>query len=41
MIMCTVGAMNAGHQGSEILPELNNLCVCGTYQRIKAAVQTL
>ena len=41
MLVATTGAMNAGHHGSEIVPELNNLCVCGTYARIKDAVQTL
>ena len=41
MIMATVGAMQAGHHGNEILPELKHICVCGTYQRIKKAVQTL
>ena len=32
-------AMKAGHRGSEIASELANLCVCGTYQRVKAAVE--
>lgn len=41
MIMSCAGAMAAGHRGSEILSELQNLCVCGTYQRIKEAVSTL
>ena len=41
MIMSTVGAINAGHKGSEILPEVQNLCVCGTYERVKKAIQTL
>ena len=41
MLMATVGAMKAGHHGSAILGELDNICVCGTYQRIKAAVQNL
>lgn len=41
MLMAVAGAMNAGHHGSEILPEIENVCVCGTYQRIKKAVQTL
>ena len=38
--MACVGAMKAGHHGSEILPEIKNLCVCGTYQRISAAITT-
>ena len=41
MLMSVAGAMKAGHHGSEIASEVNNLCVCGTYQRIKQAVSTL
>ena len=41
MIMCVAGAMKAGHHGKEILSEVQNLCVCGTYQRIAKAVETL
>ncbi len=41
MLVATTGAMNAGHHGADIVPELSNLCVCGTYARIKDAVQTL
>jgi isoquinoline 1-oxidoreductase alpha subunit len=41
MIMSVAGAMQAGHTGNEILPEVQNLCVCGTYQRIRQAVATL
>jgi isoquinoline 1-oxidoreductase alpha subunit len=41
MIMSCAGALNAGHRGSEILSEVQNLCVCGTYQRIRDAVKTL
>ena len=41
MLVEVVGAMKAGHHGSEILGELDHLCVCGTYQRIKTAVQGL
>jgi isoquinoline 1-oxidoreductase alpha subunit len=41
MIMSAAGAIQAGHHGSEITSELNNLCVCGTYQRIKQAVANL
>ncbi|HXJ43066.1 MAG TPA: (2Fe-2S)-binding protein [Bryobacteraceae bacterium] len=40
MIMSCVGAINAGHHGSEILPEVQNLCVCGTYQRVREAITT-
>ncbi|MEO8526869.1 MAG: 2Fe-2S iron-sulfur cluster-binding protein [Caldimonas sp.] len=41
MLMSVAGAMKAGHRGSEILSEVKNLCVCGTYQRIKQAAATL
>lgn len=41
MLMGTACAMRAGHRGQEIASELSNLCVCGTYQRIKAAVAEL
>ena len=41
MLMATAGAMNAGHHGSDIANELSNVCVCGTYQRIKQAVASL
>ncbi|WP_395703526.1 (2Fe-2S)-binding protein [Aquabacterium sp.] len=37
MLMAVAGAMNAGHRGSEIANEISNVCVCGTYQRIKQA----
>jgi isoquinoline 1-oxidoreductase subunit alpha len=41
MLMSVAGAMNAGHRGSEIAPEVQNLCVCGTYSRIKTAIAGL
>ena len=41
MLVATTAAMKAGHHGSEIVPELSNLCVCGTYARIKEAAKTL
>jgi len=41
MLMSVAGAMAKGHHGSEIANEVNNLCVCGTYQRIKTAVSGL
>lgn len=41
MLMSVAGAMNAGHHGSEIAPEVRNLCVCGTYSRIKTAIAGL
>ena len=39
--MSTACAMKAGHHGAEIASELKNLCVCGTYQRVKQAVAGL
>lgn len=41
MLMCAAGAMKKGKHGAEISNELKNLCVCGTYGRIKQAVQGL
>ncbi len=37
MLMSVAGAMNAGQHGSNIVNEVKNVCVCGTYQRIKQA----
>ena len=41
MLMSTACAMKAGHHGAEIATEVKNLCVCGTYQRVKQAVAGL
>ena len=41
VLMGVACAMKAGHHGSEIMSEVQNLCVCGTYQRMKEAVTTL
>ena len=39
MLMAGAGAMLAGHTtAGDITSEMQNLCVCGTYQRIKQAV---
>jgi isoquinoline 1-oxidoreductase subunit alpha len=38
MVMAVAGAVAQGKHGAEILPEIKNVCVCGTYQRIKSAV---
>jgi isoquinoline 1-oxidoreductase subunit alpha len=35
------GALRAGHHGKEIASEIDNICVCGTYQRMKQAVAGL
>ena len=41
MVMSVACAMRAGHHGKEIESEVKNVCVCGTYQRVKQAVQAL
>jgi isoquinoline 1-oxidoreductase alpha subunit len=41
MLMAVACAMQAGHHGSEIASEVQNLCVCGTYPRIKQAIAKL
>jgi isoquinoline 1-oxidoreductase alpha subunit len=41
MLMACTGAMKDGHHGAEIDSEMPHLCACGTYQRIRAAVQGL
>ncbi len=41
MLMAVAGAMNAGQHGANIMGEVNNLCVCGTYGRIKSACAKL
>jgi isoquinoline 1-oxidoreductase alpha subunit len=41
MLMACVGAMKAGHHGSEIGSEMGNVCACGTFPRIKTAIKAL
>ncbi len=41
MLMSVAAALKAGHKGKDIANEIQNVCVCGTYQRIKQAVSTL
>ncbi len=41
MLMSVAGAMQAGHHGTSIASEVQNLCVCGTYPRIRLAVAKL
>ena len=38
VLMKVAGAMNSGTHGASIAKEINNICVCGTYQRMKKAV---
>ena len=41
MLMACVGAMKDGHHGAEIGSEMEHVCACGTYQRIRTAIKTL
>lgn len=41
MLVKATGALKAGHHGTEIANEISNICVCGTYGRIKQACQGL
>ena len=38
MLMQVAAAMANGKHGKEIASECKNLCVCGTYQRMRAAI---
>ena len=40
MMVCT-GSMKAGHHGKEIASDMNHVCMCGTYSRIRTAIQSL
>ena len=40
LIACTA-AMKGGHHGNDIASEMPHLCVCGTYPRIRIAIQNL
>ncbi len=39
MLMCVAAGLQKGGRGSNV--ELENLCICGTYPRIKKALATL
>ena len=42
MLMAAAGQMISEHRpGPEIAGEIDNICVCGTYQRIKQALDSL
>lgn len=41
MLTACVGSMKAGHHGKEIASDLQHICACGTYQRIRSAIQGL
>lgn len=40
-LMTVAGALNAGLHGANIVPQIKNVCICGTYDRILQAVDTL
>ncbi len=40
-IMTVASALNAGLHGANIVPQIKNVCICGTYDRILQAVDTL
>ncbi len=41
MQMVATGSIKAGHHGNEIASDITHICVCGTYPRIKKAIQGL
>lgn len=41
MMMACAGSMKAGHHGNEIASDMQHICVCGTYSRIRTAIQGL
>ena len=41
MIMEIVGELHDGRPKSEIINEVSNICSCGTFQRIRAAILSL
>lgn len=41
VLMKVAAVVNGGKHGTEIAKEINNICVCGTYQRMKKAVAGL
>jgi isoquinoline 1-oxidoreductase alpha subunit len=40
-LMTVAGALSAGLHGANIVPQIKNVCICGTYDRILQAVDTL
>ncbi len=41
MLMAAEARLRAGAPGSEVANELGNICVCGTYQRVRNALRSL
>jgi isoquinoline 1-oxidoreductase alpha subunit len=41
VIMVAAGAMRAGASGPEAANEIGNVCICGTYQRMREALNSI
>jgi hypothetical protein len=41
MIMAAAAKLQAGALGAEAANEIGHICVCGTYQRIRTALQSI
>ena len=41
MMMACTGSVKAGHHGKEIASDLSHICICGTYPRIRNAINGL
>jgi isoquinoline 1-oxidoreductase alpha subunit len=41
MMMAATASIKAGNHGSSIAGDINNLCACGSYQRIRNAIRSL
>jgi len=41
MIMAVAGELNQGRAPADAINEIDNICSCGTFQRIKAAILSL
>ena len=41
MIMAVAGELNQGRAPADVINEIDNICSCGTFQRIKAAILSL
>ena len=41
MMMACTGSIKAGHHGNDIASDMGNICMCGTYSRIRTSIQSL
>ena len=41
VIMVAAGAMRAGASGPQAVNEVQNICICGTYQRMREALNSI